>query len=79
VAKAAIFTMKLVADLRAQFIAAAEASHRPASQIVRELMRDFVDREQRRNTRFHAASSLSPDLRNRGRRDLDLGVDPHRS
>ena len=46
--KAAVFTMKLEADLRAQFIAAAEASHRPASQIVRELMRDFVDREQRR-------------------------------
>lgn len=37
--------MKLDADLRAQFMAAAEASHRPASQVVRELMRDVV-REQ---------------------------------
>lgn len=46
--KAAVFTMKLDADLRADFMAAAEASHRPASQVVRELMREFVAREQAR-------------------------------
>lgn len=46
--KAAVFTMKLEPDLRAAFMAAAEASHRPASQVVRELMREFVDREQDR-------------------------------
>jgi hypothetical protein len=47
--KAAVFTMKLEADLRADFLAEAEASHRPASQVVRELMREFVQqqREQR--------------------------------
>lgn len=44
--KAAVFTMKLEAGLRAEFMAAAEASHRPASQVVRELMRDFVRRQQ---------------------------------
>lgn len=50
--KAAIFAMKLEPELRADFMAAAEASHRPASQIVRELMREFVQREQDR--RDHA-------------------------
>ncbi|RZL73703.1 MAG: antitoxin of toxin-antitoxin stability system, partial [Sphingomonas sp.] len=47
--KAAVFTMKLEPDLRAEFMAAAEASHMPASQVVRELMREFVER------RDHAA------------------------
>ena len=44
--KPAVFTMKLERDLRAEFMAAAEASHRPASQVVRELMRDYVRRQQ---------------------------------
>jgi predicted transcriptional regulator len=44
--KAAVFTMKLEPDLRADFMAAAEASHRPASQVVREMMREFVKRQQ---------------------------------
>ena len=44
--KAAVFTMKLEPDLRAEFIAAAEASHRPASQVVRELMREFLQGQQ---------------------------------
>jgi|TARA_R110000868_G_scaffold65839_33_gene196678 predicted transcriptional regulator len=44
--KSAIFTMKLEADLRAAFMAEAEASHRPASQVVRELMRDFIQQQQ---------------------------------
>ncbi|WP_242417562.1 antitoxin of toxin-antitoxin stability system [Sphingomonas panni] len=43
--KAAVFTMKLEPDLRAAFMAAAEASHRPASQVVRELMRGYIERE----------------------------------
>ena len=38
--------MKLEPHLRAEFMAAAEASHRPASQVVRELMREFVQRQQ---------------------------------
>ena len=39
--KEAVFTMKLEPELRAEFMAEAEASHRPASQILRELMREF--------------------------------------
>jgi predicted transcriptional regulator len=42
--KEAVFTMKLEPDLRAEFLAEAEAAHRPASQIVRELMREFIQR-----------------------------------
>ncbi len=44
--KPAVFTMKLEPDLRADFMAAALASHRPASQVVRELMREFVQRQE---------------------------------
>jgi len=43
--KDAIFTMKLEPELRNQFVAEAEAAHRPASQVVRELMREFVQRQ----------------------------------
>jgi predicted transcriptional regulator len=43
--KEAVFTMKLEPDLRAQFMAEAEAVHRPASQVLRELMREFVQRQ----------------------------------
>nr|WP_314627028.1 antitoxin of toxin-antitoxin stability system [uncultured Noviherbaspirillum sp.] len=37
--------MKLEPDLRAEFIAEAQAADRPASQIMRELMRDYVRRQ----------------------------------
>jgi|SRR5579859_2082833 len=36
---------KLEPELRAAAMAEAEAAHRPASQVVRELMRDFVERQ----------------------------------
>lgn len=42
--KQAVFTLKIEPDLRDQFMAAAQASHRPASQVMRELMREFVQR-----------------------------------
>jgi predicted transcriptional regulator len=44
--KEAVFTLKLEADLRDAFMAEAEAAHRPASQIVRDFMRDFVKKQQ---------------------------------
>ena len=44
-AKEAVFTMKLEPELRADFIAETEAAHRPASQVMRELMREFVQRQ----------------------------------
>ena len=43
--KQAVFTMKLEPELRAEFMAAAAAAHRPASQVLRELMREFVQRQ----------------------------------
>jgi predicted transcriptional regulator len=51
--KAAIFTMKFEPDLHAAFMAEAAACHRPASQVARELMREFVRRQ--REERDHAA------------------------
>jgi predicted transcriptional regulator len=51
--KAAMFTLKLEPELREQFVAEAQATDRPASQIVREFMRDFV--KQQRAAREHDA------------------------
>ena len=51
--KQAVFTMKLEPELRDQFMAEAEASHRPASQIVREMMREFVQ-SQRESREYEA-------------------------
>lgn len=51
--KEAVFTLKLESALRDQFMAEAEAAHRPASQLVRELMRDYIDRQ--RAAREHDA------------------------
>lgn len=52
-AKEAMFTLKLEPELREQFMAEAEAADRPASQIVREFMRDYVKRQ--REAREHDA------------------------
>lgn len=39
----AVFTMKLEPELRATFMAETAAADRPASQVVRELMREYID------------------------------------
>lgn len=44
-AKEAVFTLKLEPELRDAFMAAAAAADRPASQIVREFMRDYVQQD----------------------------------
>ncbi|MGK2741074.1 CopG family ribbon-helix-helix protein [Tepidicaulis sp. LMO-SS28] len=44
-AKEAVFTMKLEAELREAFMAEAAAQDRPASQVLRELMRAYVERQ----------------------------------
>ena len=44
-AKEAVFTMKLEQELRDAFMAAAKNADRPASQIVREFMRDYVQQD----------------------------------
>lgn len=43
--KEAVFTMKLEPELREEFMAEAAAAHRPASQVARELMREYVQRQ----------------------------------
>ena len=50
-AKESVFTLKLEEDLRDAFMAEAAALDRPASQLVREFMRDFV--RSRREEREH--------------------------
>ncbi len=51
--KDVVFTVKLEPDLRDEFLAEAEATHRPASQLVREFMREFIERQ--RTAREHDA------------------------
>ena len=48
--KEAVFTMKLETDLRDEFMTEAEACHRPASQVLRELMREFVERQREKRS-----------------------------
>ncbi|WP_345798046.1 antitoxin of toxin-antitoxin stability system [Castellaniella sp. MT123] len=43
----AVFTMKLEAELRDEFMAATMEDDRPASQVVRELMRGYLDQRRR--------------------------------
>ncbi len=45
-AKEAVLNLKLEPELREEFMAAAQAAHRPASQIMRDLMRDFIRQQQ---------------------------------
>lgn len=41
----AVFTVEVDAELRDRFMAEAEAVERPASQLLGELMREFVERQ----------------------------------
>lgn len=45
-AKEAVFTVKLETELRDAFVAEAAALHQPASQLVREFMREFIKNRQ---------------------------------
>jgi len=49
--KEAVFTMKLEPQLRADFMAEVVGEDRPASQVMRELMRNYI--EQRRQARAY--------------------------
>lgn len=69
--KDAVFTMKLEPQLRDAFIAEAQAAHRPASQIVRDMMRDYVQRQ--RGERDHDAFVRAKV--EAGRRDRVAGLD----
>jgi hypothetical protein len=71
--KDAVFTMKLESDLRADFMTEAEALHRPASQVVRDFMRDFV--AQKRAQREHGAFVASKVALARASVQADRGYD----
>ncbi len=43
-------SIKMESELRDRFMMAASAMHRPAAQIVRELMRAFISRQELPNT-----------------------------
>lgn len=43
--KEAVFTMKLEPELRTAFMNTCNAAHRPASQVIRDLMREFIQRQ----------------------------------
>jgi predicted transcriptional regulator len=43
--KQAVFTMKLEPELHESFMSEAQAAHRPASQVMRELMREYIQRQ----------------------------------
>ena len=51
--KEAVFTVKLESELRDAFVAEAAAMHQPASQLVREFMREFI--RSRKEEREHDA------------------------
>ena len=48
-------TIKMEVELRDQFMAVANTMHRPAAQIVRELMRAYIARQEVPNTETVAA------------------------
>ncbi len=45
-AKASVYSIVLAPELRDAFMAAAEASGRPPAQVLRSLMREFIQRQQ---------------------------------
>ncbi|MBD8146542.1 hypothetical protein [Pantoea agglomerans] len=67
--KEAVFTMKLESSLREDFIAAAKASDRPASQVIRELMREYIHRQ----SENRAYDTYLAQKVERGRQDIRAG------
>jgi len=66
----AVFTMKLEHDLRTEFMAAAAGEDRPASQVMRELMRGYI--EQRRQASEYDEYLRRKVERARAQRDAGL-------
>ncbi|KAF7960263.1 antitoxin of toxin-antitoxin stability system [Cupriavidus sp. UYMU48A] len=65
--KEEVFTMKLEPELRAAFMA--EAEHRSASQVMRDLMRQYIERQ--RESRVH--DEYLRDKVERGRAEMLAG------
>jgi len=59
-------TIRIDQELRVQFSAAAERDHRPAAQVVRDLMRDYVER-----SREQVKCSITPEERRRRQKAVD--------
>lgn len=59
-------TIRLEPELRARFVAAAKSQRRPAAQVLRELMRDYVDRSQ--------VEKISADERHRREEALKFAI-----
>lgn len=53
--KETTMTFRVEPDLRASFRDAAESEHRPAAQVLRELMRDYVDQARVRKSTISTA------------------------
>ncbi len=75
--KNAVFTMKVEPELRAEFMAAAVAADRPASQILREMMRDYIRQQQEASEyeaflRAKVSAARKSVEAGRGRSDADV-------
>jgi predicted transcriptional regulator len=84
--KEAVFTMKLEADLRAEFMAAAAGEDRPASQVMRELMRQYIaDRQQAKSyddylrSKVEAGRASMNAGRGRSNEDVEAGFAARRN
>lgn len=71
--KEAVFTMKLEPELRAEFMAEAAAADRPASQILRGMMREYIQRQ--RHARDHEAFLRKKVAKARTSMAADQGID----
>jgi hypothetical protein len=64
-AKEVQMSIKMERDLREAFLAAAASEHRPAAQIIRELMRDFLSRTRRHEPNAETIAAMQ-ELENGG-------------
>ncbi len=65
----AVFTMKLEPELRDAFMAEAAATDRPAAQVIRELMRDYIEKS-RENREYKEFMRRKVEI---ARADIDAG------
>lgn len=68
--KAVTMTFRVEADLRAQFAEAAELEHRPAAQVLRDFMREYVQRTAART----AHQAISPPIEHHKRQEREEAV-----
>jgi hypothetical protein len=59
-AKATVFSITLAPELHDAFLAAAAASERPPAQVMRSLMREFIQKQQEPEVETELADSAAP-------------------